>query len=89
MTYFLVEGPDSGDIVVNAMCQREMMSEVSDVHAQSGGVWIEEAEVVVIAELYEGLSLQGVVSGGTRVECVSGEVLGSLLKLRKWQILWN
>ena len=55
------------------------MSDVSDVHAQSGDVWIKEAEVVVIAELYEGLCLQGVVSGGARAEGMSGEVFGSLL----------
>ena len=63
-----------------------MVSEVSDVQAQSGDVWIkemEETEVVVIAELYEGLYLQGVVSRGTRVEGMSGEVLDSLLKLRE------
>ena len=58
------------------------MSEVSDVQAQSGDVWIEEVAVVVIKELYEGLCLEGMVSGGTKAEGVSGEVLGSLLKLR-------
>ena len=77
-----MEGPDSGDVVANAMCRREMASGVSDVQAQSGDIWIEEVEVVVIVELYDGLCLQGVVSGGTRVEGVRGEVLGSLLKLR-------
>ena len=54
---------------------------MSDVQAHSGDIWIEEAEVVVITELFEGLGLQGVVSGGTRVEGVRGEMLGSLLKL--------
>ena len=51
-----------------------MVSEVSDVQAHSGDVWIEEVEVVVIAELYEGLCLQGVVSGVTRAEGMHGEV---------------
>ena len=37
----------------------------------------------------EGLGLQGMVLGGTRVESVLGEVLSSLMKLREWQILWN
>ena len=41
---------------------------MSDVQAQGGDIWIEEAEVVVITELYEGLGLQSVVSGGTRHE---------------------
>ena len=62
---------------------------MSDVQAHSGDVWIEEVEVVVIAELYKGLGLQGVVSGGTRAESVLGEVLSSLMKLRQWQVLWN
>ena len=66
-----------------------MVSEVGDVQMQSGDVWIEEAEVVVIAELYEGLSLMGMVSGGTRAESMSSKVLGNLLKLSEWQILWN
>ena len=55
---------------------------MSDVQAHGGDVWIKDAEVVVITELYEGKCLQGVVSGGTRAEGMSGEVLGSLLKLR-------
>ena len=59
-----------------------MASEVSDVQAQSGDIWIKEAKMVVITDLYEGLGLQGVVPGGTRVEGMSVEVLGSLLKLR-------
>ena len=59
-----------------------MASEVSDVQTQSGDVWIEEAAVVVITELYKGMCLQGVVSGGTRMEGVSGVVLGCLLMLR-------
>ena len=59
-----------------------MVSEVSDEKAQSGDVWIEEAEVVVITELYEGLCLHSMISGGTRAEGMSGEVLGSLLELR-------
>ena len=58
-------------------------------HAHSGDVWIEEGEVVVITQLYEGLCLQGVVSGGTRVEGECCEVLSSLLELREWQIIWN
>ena len=37
-TYFLMEGPDTGYIVVNATCQREMVSEVIDVQAQSGDI---------------------------------------------------
>ena len=65
------------------------MGEVSDVQAHSGDIWIEEVEVVVIAELYEGLGLQGVVSGVTRAESGHGEVLSSLMKLREWQVLWN
>ena len=77
-----MEGPDSGDVVVNAMCRQEMASEMCDVQAHSGYIWIEEAKVVVIAERYEGLCLQGMISGGTRVEGMSSEVLGSLLELR-------
>ena len=49
---------------------------------RNGHVWIEEVEVVVITELYDGLCLEGVISGGTRAEGMSGEMLGSLLKLR-------
>ena len=56
-TYFFVEGPDFGDEVANATRRREVVSEVSDVQAHGGDVWIKEAEVVVITELYEGLCL--------------------------------
>ena len=65
------------------------MGEVSDVQAHSGNVWIKGVKVVVIAEVYEGLGLQGVVSGGASAEGMLGEVLNSLLKLREWQELWN
>ena len=81
-TYFLVGGPDSRNVVANATCGRETASEVGDIQAQSGDVWIKEAEVVVITELDEGLCLQGVVSGGTWGEGMSSEVLGRLLELR-------
>ena len=60
---------------------------MSDVQAHSGDIWIEEVEVVVIAEPYEGLGLQGVVLGGTGVESVHSEALSSLMKVRKWQVL--
>ena len=43
----------------------------------------------MITELYEGLGLEGMVLGGTRAECMLGEVLSSLMKLREWQVLWN
>ena len=81
-TYILVEGPDSGDVVVNATCRQEAAREMSDVQAHSGNIWIEKVEVVVITELYDRLCLQGVVSGGTWVEGMSSEVLRRLLKLR-------
>ena len=81
-TYFLVEGPDSRDVVVNATCRRKTASEMSDVQLHGGDIWIKEVEVVVITELYEGLCLEGVVSGGTWAEGVSDEVLRHLLKLR-------
>ena len=55
---------------------------MSDVQAHGGHVWIKEMEVVVITEVYEGLCLEGVISGGTRAEGMSGKMLGSLLKLR-------
>ena len=59
-----------------------MVSEMSDVQAHGGDVWIKEAEVVVITKLYGRLGLHCVVSGGTRAEGVGGEMLGTLLKLR-------
>ena len=43
----------------------------------------------MIAELYKGLGLQDVVSGGTRAESMLSEALTSLLKLREWQDLWK
>ena len=43
----------------------------------------------MITELYEGLGMQGVVSGGTRAESMLGEVFSRLMKLREWQVLWN
>ena len=55
-TDLLVEGPDSGDVVVNATCG-EAVGEVSDVQAHSGDVCIEEVEMVVITELDERLCL--------------------------------
>ena len=44
---------------------------MGDEQAHGGDVLINEAEMVVIAELYEGLCLMGVVSGGTWAEGVS------------------
>ena len=84
VAYLLVEGPASGDVIANTPCQRKPVGEVGDVQALGGDVWIDEMEVVVIAELYEGLGLQGVVSGGTRAESMLGEALSSLLQLREW-----
>ena len=55
-TPFLVERPDSGDIVACAACGREMAGEVGDVQAD-GDVWIREVEVGVIAEVDERLCL--------------------------------
>ena len=52
-----MEGPDSGDVVANATCRREAVSELSDVQEHGGDIWIEEAEMVVITELYEGFCL--------------------------------
>ena len=57
---------------------------MGDVQAHSGDIWIKELEVVVIAELYEGLGMQGMVLGGTRAESLLGEALSSLLQLREW-----
>ena len=57
---------------------------MGDVQAHSGDVWIEEVETVVIAELCEGLWLQGMVSDGTGAERVVGKALSSLLQLREW-----
>ena len=89
VAYLLVEGPNYGDIIANATCRQKPVGEVTDVQAHSGDVWIKEVKVVVIAELYEQLGLQGVVSGGTRAERVQCEVVHSLMKLRQWQVLWN
>ena len=85
----LVKGRDSGDVIANTLCRRKPVGEVGDVQAHGGDVWIDEMEVVVIAELYEGLGMQGVVLGGTRAENMLGEVLSSLLQVREWQELWN
>ena len=52
-----MESPDSGDVVANTTCRLEEVSEMSDVQAYSGDIWIKEAEIVVITELYEGLCL--------------------------------
>ena len=82
--HLLVEGADSGDVIANTPRQRKPVGEVDDVQAHGGDVWIEEVEAVVIVELYEGLCLQGVVSGGTGAESVLGEALSSLLQLREW-----
>ena len=57
---------------------------MGDVQAHGGDGWIEEVEAVVVAEVYEVLCLQGVVSGGTGAESVLGETLSSLLQLREW-----
>ena len=57
-----MEGPDSGDVVVNATCRREMVSEMSDGQVHSGDICIKEVEVVVMTELYEELCLYGMLS---------------------------
>ena len=50
-----MEGPDSGHVVANAVCRREVASEVSDEQAHGGDVWTDEAEMVIITELDESL----------------------------------
>ena len=50
-TQLLVEGPDSRHVVANAAYGRETMGEVGDEQAHSGGIWIDEAEMIMIAEL--------------------------------------
>ena len=56
-THFLLDGPDSRNVVVNTTCRQEDVGEVSDVQAHGGDIWIEEAEMVVITELDERLCL--------------------------------
>ena len=50
-----MEGPDSGHVVANAVCGREVAGEVGDEQPHGGGIWIDEAEMIMIAELDEGL----------------------------------
>ena len=57
MTHLLVEGPDSGRIVANDACGREVAGDVGDVQVHGEDVWIEELEVEVIVELDERLCL--------------------------------
>ena len=70
-TQFLVEGPDFGHIVAYAACRRKVVGEVDDEQAHSGNVWIDEAEMIMIAELHEGLCLLRVVSGCAWAEGMS------------------
>ena len=39
-----MEGPDSGHVVANAACGREVMGEVGDEQAHGGSIWLDEAE---------------------------------------------
>ena len=52
-----MESPDSRHIVANAAYRREGAGDVGDVQIHGGDIWIEEAEVLVIAELDERLCL--------------------------------
>ena len=66
-----MEGPDSGHIVANAACGREVVGEVDDEQAHGGDIWTDEAEMIMITELDEDLCLLGVVFGYAWVEGVS------------------
>ena len=50
-----MEHPDSGHVVVNDACGREVDGEVGDEQAHGGGIWIDEAEMRMIIELDENL----------------------------------
>ena len=80
-----MEGSDSGHVVVNTVCGREALGEVGDEQAHGGGIGIDEAEMIMFAELDEGLCLASVVSGCAWVEGVSSQVLSCLLELMEGQ----
>ena len=82
-----MESPDSGHVVANAACGREVVGEVNDEQTHGGGVWIDEAEMITIAELDESLFLSGVVSGWVWVEGMSSHMLILLLKLMEGQVV--
>ena len=81
-----MEGPDSGHVVANTVYGREV---VGDEQAHSEGIWIDEAEMIMITELDEGMCLSGVVPGRAWVEGVRSQVLSCLLELMEGQIFWN
>ena len=58
-----MEGPDSGDVVVNTACKRETVGEVGDEQAYGGSIWLDGAEMIMVVELDESLCLSGVVPG--------------------------
>ena len=58
-----MEGPDSGHKVANAACRQKAAGEMGDEQAHGGEIWIDEVEMVMIAELDKSLCLLGVVSG--------------------------
>ena len=49
-----MEGPDYRHVVENTACGREVVGEVGDEQAHGGDIWIDEGEIIMIAELDEG-----------------------------------
>ena len=56
-TQLPVKGTDSGHILANTVCGREVVGEVGDVQAYCEGIWFDEVEMIMIAELDESLCL--------------------------------
>ena len=88
-TQFLVEGPDSGHIVANAACRREVVGEGSDKEGHCGSIWINEVKMVKITELDKSLCLLDVVTGHAWVEGTGSQFLSHLLELMKGQVIWD
>ena len=57
------------------------MGEMGDEVAHGGDIWINEAEIIMIAKLDQSLCLSGVVPGCAWVEGLGTQVLSHLLEL--------
>ena len=57
----------------------EMCGEVCEIVMNGRRSWITELKMIVVAKIYEALTLSDVISVGTRPACVDGQCTGSSL----------
>ena len=75
--------PDPRHIVAHASCRLEPVGEVCYEQADCGDIWVDEVEMITIAEVKESSCLTCLNFGGAWMKRIRGQVLGRLLELEQ------